>query len=250
MQASRRSQLLSKGIYIPTGTQCANLQHEEPQTASQTSDRTPTPIFRPNEFRLLDLPVELQRLVIYHYFGGPYDITLENERLTMLRSRFHVLGMPRSELCRVSKHIHSHAAPMRPALFTGRLILNSVFILVPLRRQDRFQWLRDHTRILHFSDSSMHPERWARYFDGLAALQKLEIAFPWPIKLEDLDEKGLAVKDLISGRGDAMLVGALDAFRLTLVGQLREGRLSVEIRQKYELGKDKENGILVRVCPI
>lgn len=209
--------------------------------APSEAESSNAPISRQQHFRLLDLPLELQRLVFYHYFGGPYDITLDNERLTMLRSRFHVLGVPPLDLLLTSQHICTHAAPIRHSLFTGRLVLNSVFILVPLRRQERFQWLRDNTRILHFSDSSVHPERWGRYFGVLQGLRRLEIVFPSVIKLgttnrlSAFDDWG--AEDVMDGRGevDEWLIGSLDKFRLTLVDQLREGMLEVVVTQRYDL---------------
>jgi len=210
-------------------------------------------------FALLDLPLELQRLVFYQYFGGFYDITLEHERLSMLRSRFHVLGIPPLDLVLTSKYIHAHAAPIRHSLFTGRLILNSVFILVPLRRQERFLWLREHTRILHFSDSSVHPERWSTYFGALQSLGRLEIVFPSVIRprlkratpSRRSKISAWSVEDVLSGKKevDEWLIGTLDEFRLTLLNQLREGHLEVVVTQRYGLGiTDEEEKFVVSAC--
>lgn len=181
------------------------------------------------QFALLDLPVELQRLVFYHYFGGSYDITVDSERLTMLRSKFHVIGVPSTALLRVSKHVHRHAASVRRDTFSGRLILNSVFILIPLGKQPRFEWLRDNTTILHFSDSSVHPERWSRYWDSFTSLKRLEICFP---KIKEVDCAG-RLDDVLSGKVDEALLESLDVFRMSLVDQLREDRLEVVVRQKF-----------------
>ena len=207
-------------------------------------------------FPLLDLPLELQRHVLYHALGGPagYDITLEYERLTMLRSRFHILGIPSVNLLLASKHIFNLAHPLRQAQFTGRLILNSVFILVPLRRQDRFQWLRNHTKILHFSDSSVHPERWSRYFDSFANLQRLEIDFAVVKKLEfvpnaDGDGQGLreamTLERVLQRKEDEALLASLDSFRIALVEQLRSGKLDVVVKQMYALPGEAEKGTIV-----
>lgn len=190
-------------------------------------------------FPLLDLPVELQRLIFYHYFGGSYDITVDYERLTMLRSKFHILGVPSSALLRVSKHVHDHAASVRRDTFSGRLILNSVFILIPLRKQARFEWLRANTRILHFSDSSVNPERWSRYWDSFTALKRLEICFPGIKEVES----AVSLEDILSGKQDAALVGSLDVFRISLVDQLREAKLEVVVRQKF-CAKSEENRAL------
>ncbi|KAK5089370.1 hypothetical protein LTR70_007082 [Exophiala xenobiotica] len=247
-----------------TPTATATTDAAAPPTTSAINTSPPTkPTFpttspspRPHNpsscFPLLSLPLELQRLILTHALGGPhgYNITLENERLTMLRSRFHVYGLPPISLLLVSRHLHTHAAPIRAALFTGRLILNSVFILVPLRRQERFAWLREHTRILHFSDSSVHPERWGRYFGVLGGLRRLEIVFGGVVRVgRDKDAGvGVGVGVGFAGQGwsvqrvmgggrevDEWLVGSLDGFRLALVDQLREGRLEVVVTQRYDL---------------
>lgn len=195
-------------------------------------------------FRLLDLPVELQRLIFLHYFDGRYDITLEYERLTMLRSRFHVRGVPPCDLLLVSKHVHKHAAPLRQSLFTGRLILHSVFILVTLRRSDRFNWIKAHTRILHFSDSSVHPERWNRYYICFPELQRLEIDFPTVKRLEAVN-----LDEILNGKEDDLLVASMDAFQLSLVDQLREQRIEVILSQRYCLkdGLEGWRGTVVSV---
>lgn len=188
-------------------------------------------------FPLLDLPVELQRLVFYHYFGGSYDITVDSERLTMLRSKFHVIGVPSTNLLCVSKHVHRHAASVRRDTFSGRLILNSVFILIPLGKQVRFEWLRENTTILHFSDSSVHPERWSRYWDSFCRLRRLEICFPKIKEVGmglDREEDGTArLEDVLAGKLDQVLLGSLDVFRMSLVDQLRDDRLEVMVRQKF-----------------
>lgn len=197
-------------------------------------------------FPLLDLPVELQRLIYYHYFGGSYDITVDYERLTMLRSKFHILGVPSTDLLRVSKHVYEHAAGARRDAFSGRLILNSVFILVPLRKQPRFEWLRLNTTILHFSDSSVHPERWSRYWDSFSSLKRLEICFPKIKEPDCVVELG----DVLAGKVDEQLVASLDVFRMSLVDQLREDRLEVVVRQKFcakkEEGMALWDGLVVR----
>lgn len=197
---------------------------------------------RATRFPLLDLPIELQRLVYFHYFGGYYDITLEYERLTMLRSRFHVNGIPAYDLLLVSKHVCEHAGPLRLSLFTGRLILHSVFILVTIRRSERFVWLKDHTRILHFSDSSVHPERWSGYYSSFQALRRLEIDFPRIKRLEygDLDR-------IMNGMEDDMLIASMDAFQLSLVDQTREGKIEVILSQRFALkdGVEGWQGIVV-----
>lgn len=203
------------------------------------------------QFPLLDLPVELQRLVFYHYFGGTYDITVDSERLTMLRSKFHVLGMPSTALLRVSKHVNRHATSVRRDSFSGRLILNSVFILIPLGKQSRFEWLRENTTILHFSDSSVHPERWSRYWDSFCSLRRLEICFP---KVKEVEcgggdgvgggtnaPRGIGLAEILDGKVDDVLLGSLDLFRMCLVNQLREDKLEVVVRQKFcAKGRDGE----------
>lgn len=186
-----------------------------PELKHQTQhDATATDLDR--KFRLLDLPVELQRLVIYHALNGPYDITLTYERISMLRSTFKVLGIPPTTLplLLTSHHISDLTSKWHVSLFTGRLVLNSVFILVPLRRQSRFEYLRTHTRILHFSDSSVHPERWGRYFDSFGALRQIEIEFPMVKKL-DVE---LPLDDVLGGREDQRLIGCLDRFMVSLLG--------------------------------
>jgi len=219
------------------------------EDASGISSRTEKTIssamsnYLKTRFRLLDLPVELQRLVFFHYFGGWYDITLEYERLTMLRSRFHVKGVPPHDLLLVSKHVYEHAAPLRRSLFTGRLILHSVFILVTLRRSERFAWLKDNARILHFSDSSVHPERWSRYYGCFPDLRRLEIDFPMVKKL------GVPVDltKILDGTEDDMLIASMDAFQLSLVDQLREGRIEVILSQRFSLKEGLEDwrGVVV-----
>lgn len=207
--------------------------------ASQTIPTRPAPLppitkpMKIRTFRLLDLPIELQRLVFFHYFGGEYDITLDYERITMLRTRFHIHGQPPINLLLVNKYINDHTAAMRKSLFSGRLVLNSVFILIPLQRQERFQWLRDHTRILHFTDSSVRPERWARYFESFKGLRRLEIDFPMVKKLER--EGGLDLEDVMNGKEDDLLLSSLDEFRMALVEQLRDGRVEVVVKQRYSL---------------
>lgn len=178
-------------------------------------------------FRLLDLPAEIQRLIYAQYYGS-WEVTLEYERLTMLRSRFHMTGVPPIDLLLTAHVVSDVARPMRWQCFSGRLILNSVFILVPLRRQERFAWLRDNVRTLHFSDSSVHPERWNRYYDSFVNLKRLEIEFPRIIELECA-----TLTDLMQGRQDEILVESLDTFRLALVEQSQAGTMEVVVGQRY-----------------
>ncbi|KAK5075392.1 hypothetical protein LTS08_001540 [Lithohypha guttulata] len=198
----------------------------------------------PSHFPIVDLPLELQRLIFYHYLGGPYDITLENKRINMLCSRFLIFGIPSNALLLTCRHFNDHAGPMRKALFTGRLVLHSVFILVDLNRRERFEWLRKNIQCLHFSDSSVHPERWSRYFDSLTSLRRLEINFPIVKRLRvpascvgGDEEPAVRVEDLLMGREDALLLANLDPFQMALVESLSSRRLEVVVTQKYACGR-------------
>lgn len=200
-----------------TPTKDLSTHPSTPPVESIDHSKYDTPIDGPDEtFRLLDLPAELQSLVIRHALGGLYDITLNHERISMLRSIYRIVGISASTLplLLTSHHIHNLTSPIRHTLFTGRLILNSVFILVPLRRQARFEWLRTHTRILHFSDSSVHPERWGRYFDTFEGLKTIEIEFPIVKKLDH----AVKLDDVLGGKEDQRLVGCLDRFMISLLG--------------------------------
>lgn len=194
-------------------------------------------------FRLLDLPVEIQRMVFEQYFGS-WDVTLDYERLTMLRSKFLIKGVPPVDLLLVSRSVYHECKDIRLSTFNGRLNLNSVFILVPLRRKERFDWLRQNVRILHFSDASVHPERWNRYYDNFPTLQRLEIEFPY---VRGLDHRCAVLSDVLDGRHDDVLLESLDSFRLALVDQLSE-TLRVWVSQKYCLQEmvGGWKGILVR----
>lgn len=192
------------------------------------------------QFPLLDLPIEIQRLIFYHYIGGAYNITLEHERLTMLRSRFSITGIPAYDLLLTCKHFYEHAAPMRKTLFTGSLILHSVFILVPLKRQDRFKWLRENVQCLHFSDSSVHPERWSTYYESFTNLRRLEIDFPLVRKLSRQPnsdsgkcESFVKLEDVLEGKEDDLLSTSLDQLQMSLLASLSSGRLEVFLTQKY-----------------
>lgn len=209
---------------------------------SLTSDQ---PVNMPTQhwfqFPLLDLPIEIQRLIFYHYLGGSYDITLEHERLTMLRSRFSITGIPSYDLLLTCKHFYEHAGPMRRSLFTGSLILHSVFILVPLKRQDRFRWLRENVQCLHFSDSSVHPERWSTYYESFRNLRRLEIDFPLVRKLLSSatsgqgDGGGIKLEDVLEGKEDTLLSTSLDELQMSLLASLSTGRLEVFVTQKYNI---------------
>lgn len=197
--------------------------HEKPAVPNTAV----TPTFS-GPFRLMSLPLEIRRLVYEHYCGS-WEVTLDYERLTMLRSKFNVLGVPPLDLLLASKTLYHEARDIRLHTFNGRLNLNSVFILVPLRKKDRFDWLRRNVRTLHFSDSSVHPERWNRYYDNFPNLQRLEIEFPHVIGLDGRCGK---LDEVLQGRHDGLLLQSLDMFRLALVDQLSE-MVQVIVSQRY-----------------
>lgn len=201
------------------------------------------PVWR-DPFRLLDLPLEIQRLIVFHCLGGvDYDITVECERLTMLRSRYLIIGYPLPGLLYVSRHLYDLTAEIRHQMFSGRLVLNSVFTLIPLKRQARFEWLRHHTRFLHFSDSSINPERWSTYFDCFRNMKRLEVHFPNSKKISPLSRTGLhsdedtnnvrSAEEVLNGAYDEAMVSSLDKFKLALLAQLRHNRIEVVIWQRF-----------------
>lgn len=195
-------------------------------------------------FRLLDLPLEMQRLIISHCLGGvDYDITVECERLTMLRSRYLIIGYPLPGLLYVCRHLSNLTSEIRHQLFSGRLVLNSVFTLIPLKRQARFEWLRCHTRFLHFSDSSINPERWSTYFDCFKHMQRLEVHFPnskslSPVPPTDLRKDKYpdllrSTREVLDGAYDEIMISSLDKFKLALLAQLRHNKIEVFIWQRF-----------------
>lgn len=199
-------------------------------------------------FRLLALPLEIQNLIYTHYFGR-WSVTLDYERYSMLRSRLEVRDVPSMKILRVSRHVSRTADEIRMRCFTGRLFLNSVFVLVSLRKKTGFEWLKRHVRILHFSDSSVRPERWYRYYESFVGLERLEIDFPRLIKI-GAEADCLDLESVLSGeRDDVLLTANLEDFRTSLIGELGRS-LMVVISQTYCLNEllmgEGWRGVLVR----
>lgn len=65
---------------------------------------------------------------------------------------------------------------------------------------------------------------------------------PFKVKIDVHAEE---VDDIVGGNRDCDLLGALDRFKVTIWGQLRQSRYEVRIEQKFELGVNGQFGILV-----
>lgn len=65
-----------------------------------------------------------------------------------------------------------------------------------------------------------------------------------PFKVK-INVHGKEVDDVVGGKRDYDLLGALDRFKVTIWGQLRQSRYEVRIEQKFELGVNGKFGVLV-----